>query len=221
MGRVKLEISISLDGYVAGPSPTLEQPLGEGGEQLHEWTIRLAGWREAHGLTGGESGPEDDRARARIEATGAVVMGRRMFSGGEGPWQDDPNMDGWWGDEPPFHVPVFILTHHPREPVVKQGGTTFTFVTDGIESALEHARDAAGAKDILVAGGAMAAQESLQAGLLDSIQLHVAPVFLGGGVRLFDGIPSGGLELVKAYESLGVAHLEYRVAADRQTGGTS
>ena len=121
---------------------------------------------------------------------GATVMGRRMFSGGEGPWEDDPNPDAWWGDEPPFHHPVFILTHHAREPVAKQGGTTFTFVTDGIESALEQARAAAGDKDVAVGGGADVAQQYLVAGLLDEIQIHVAPMFLGGGVRLFDDDPA-------------------------------
>lgn len=211
MARLILDISMSLDGYVAGPAATLEQPLGEGGEQLHEWAVRLASWREAHGLEGGETGREDDRARERLAATGAVIMGRRMFSGGAGPWEDDPNADAWWGDNPPFHVPVFVLTHHPRDPVVKQGGTTFTFVTDGIESALEQARDAAGDRDISLGGGASVAQQYLQAGLLDELRLHVAPVFLGGGARLFDAIPPGTLELVDVFDSVGVTHLEYRV----------
>src|SRR6187397_191912 len=143
MSKTFADISISLDGFVAGPNVTLEEPLGAGGEQLHEWTIRLASWRERHGLEGGETGPEDERVREAADTTGAFVMGRRMFSGGAGPWEDDPNADGWWGDEPPFRVPVFVLTHHAREQVEKQGGTTFVFVTDGAAAALERARAAA------------------------------------------------------------------------------
>ena len=185
MGKLKLDISMSLDGFVAGPNATLEEPLGVGGEQLHEWIFGLKAWREPHGLEGGEEGPDDDVVREGLQRNGAVIMGRRMFSNGSGPWEDDPKADGWWGDDPPFHVPVFILTHHARETVPKEGGTTFTFVTDGIESALDQARTAAGDEDILVAGGAQAAQQYLKAGLLEEIMLHVAPVLLGGGVRLF------------------------------------
>ena len=137
MTRLTLDISMSLDGFVAGPNATLEDPLGEGGELLHEWILPLQSWRREHGKPGGETGVDDEVVEERVAATGAVIMGRRMFSGGEGPWEDDPNADGWWGDEPPFREPVFVLTRHPREPEVKKGGTTFTFVTDGIESALE------------------------------------------------------------------------------------
>jgi dihydrofolate reductase len=143
-------------------------------------------------------------------------MGRRMFSGGEGPWEEDPNADAWWGDEPPFHHPVFVLTHHPREAVTKEGGTTFTFVTDGIEAALEKARAAAGDKDVAVGGGAAVAQQCLKAGLLDELQIHVAPVLLGDGVRLFEdhlADAPGGLECTRVVESpSGVTHLRYRVA---------
>jgi dihydrofolate reductase len=147
-----------------------------------------------------------------LAAQGAVVMGRRMFSGGAGPWEDDPNADGWWGDEPPFRVPVFILTHHAREPVTKQGGTTFTFVTDGIEPALEQARAAAGDRDVLVAGGADAVQQYLRAGLFDELQIHLVPVLLGGGVRLLDNLGARvGLELDRVVDSPAVTHLRYRV----------
>src|SRR5205807_8454644 len=139
----------------------------------------------------------------------AVVMGRRMFSGGAGPWDDDPNADSWFGDEPPFHVPVFVLTHHARETVTKQGGTSFTFVTDGIESALDQARAAAGEKDVLLAGGANVVQQYLKAGLLDELQVHVAPLLLGGGVRLFDGLDPGELELTRVISSPFVAHLRF------------
>src|SRR5439155_8668331 len=131
MARVYTDISMSLDGYVAGPNPTLEDPLGAGGMQLHEWAFRLTAWRQAHGLEGGETGPESGLVERTLASTGAYVMGRRMFSGGEGPWEDDPNASGWWGDEPPFHVPVFVVTHAPRERLELQGGTSFTFVTGG------------------------------------------------------------------------------------------
>jgi dihydrofolate reductase len=213
MSKVKLDISMSLDGFVAGPDPTLEDPLGKGGEQLHEWIVGLASWREPHGQAGGERNADDDLVREGRESTGAVIMGRRMFSGGSGPWEDDPKADGWWGDEPPFHAPVFILTHHQRETVPKEGGTSFNFVTGGIESALEQARTGAGDKDVLIAGGAQAAQQYLKAGLLDEIQLHVAPVLLGGGTRLFDtlGPDDAKLELTDAVESLSVTHIRYRV----------
>jgi dihydrofolate reductase len=148
-----------------------------------------------------------------VARQGAVVMGRRMFSGGAGPWEDDPNADGWWGDEPPFRVPVFILTHHAREPVTKQGGTTFTFVTDGIEAALEQARAAAGDRDVLVAGGADSVQQYLSAGLLDELQIHLVPVLLGEGVRLLDNLFGAqvGLELDRVVDSPAVTHLRYRI----------
>jgi dihydrofolate reductase len=214
MTRLISDISMSLDGFVAGPNQTLEQPLGEGGEQLHEWAFKLASFRERHGLEGdGETGADDEVVQESLRSTGAYVMGRRMFSGGEGPWADDPNADGWWGDEPPFRVPVFILTHHPRETAIKEGGTSFTFVTEGIESALERAKAAAGDKDVLLAGGATVVQQYLEAGLLGEIQIHVAPVLLGGGVSLFGslGIDPIGLEATRVIESPSVTHLRYRV----------
>ena len=213
MTKLKLDISTSLDGFVAGPNATLEEPLGQGGEQLHEWVLAVAAWRETHGREGGETGVDNDVTVEHVESLGATIMGRRMFSGGEGPWEDDPKADGWWGDDPPFHHPVFILTHHAREPETKEGGTTFTFVTDGIEAALEQARAAAGDKDIAIAGGANVAQQYLQAGLLDELQIHVAPVLLGGGVRLFGD--AGGelpaIEPTRVIESPTVTHIRYRV----------
>jgi dihydrofolate reductase len=214
MSKVKLDISMSLDGFVAGPNITLENPLGDGGEALHEWIFGLKAWREPHGLEGGEEGPDDDLVREGLQGNGAVIMGRRMFSGGSGPWEDDPNADAWWGDEPPFHVPVFVLTHHEREPLAKEGGTTFFFVTDGIESALGQARSAAGDKDVLIAGGAEAAQQYLKAGLLDEIRLHVAPLLLGSGVRLFEGLgpDDAKLELAHVTESPAVTHIKYLVS---------
>jgi dihydrofolate reductase len=214
MTAILHEISMSLDGYVAGPNPSMDDPLGEGGEQLHEWVVGLKEWREPHGLEGGETNADSEVFAESLARQGAVIMGRKMFSGGEGAWEDDPKADGWWGDEPPFHCPVFILTHHAREPVEKQGGTTFTFVTDGIESALEQARDAAGGKDVLVAGGADIAQQALRAGLLDELLIHVAPVFLGGGRRLFEnpGDDPPKLEIARTVPSSeNVTHLNYRV----------
>jgi dihydrofolate reductase len=211
MPKLILDISMSLDGCVAGPNQTLEEPLGAGGERLHEWVFNTKAWREPHGMEGGEENQDSDVIAEHVGSIGATIMGRRMFSGGEGPWEDDPNRDAWWGDDPPFHHPVFVLTQHPRETVVKEGGTTYTFVTDGIESALEQARAAAGEKDVAVAGGARVAQQYLDAGFLDEIQIHVAPVLLGGGVRLFEN-EHAEIELVRVVESPVVTHLRYRVA---------
>jgi dihydrofolate reductase len=217
MPILKVDISVSLDGFVAGPNQTLEEPLGRGGEMLHEWVFAAQAWREAHGLEGGETSVDSQVVEEGIAGVGATVMGRRMFSGGAGPWETDPNADAWWGDDPPFHHPVFVLTHHEREPLRKEGGTTFTFLTDGIESALEQARAAAGDEDVAVAGGAEAVQQYLAAGLLDEIQLHVAPVLLGGGARLFDGpVPDAPytLERTRVIESpTGVTHVTYRTGS--------
>jgi dihydrofolate reductase len=208
---VKVDMTMSLDAYVAGPNATLEKPLGESGDRLHEWMVHLASFRRVHGLEGGEIGPGDDRFRASVEANGAVVMGRRMFSGGAGPWEDDPNASGWWGDEPPFGTPVFVVTHHEREPLAL-GETTFRFVTDGVESALEQARAAARERDVLVAGGAAVAGQALAAGLVDELHVHVAPLLLGAGVRLFDGLESRPeLEVAGVAESRYATHLSYRV----------
>jgi dihydrofolate reductase len=214
MAKLRLDISMSLDAFIAGPNQTLAQPLGEGGEGLHEWAVALQSWRERHGLSGGETSPDSEVVEETLRNTGATVMGRRMFSGGEGAWEDDPNADAWWGDDPPFHHPVFILTHHPRETVTKQGGTTFTFVTGGIEAAFEQARAAAGDKDVAVAGGADVVQQYLKAGLLDELQLHVVPVLLGDGVRLFEdhlGTDQVELECARVIQSPAVTHLRYRV----------
>jgi len=213
MQKLTFEITMSLDGFVAGPNQTLEHPLGEGGERLHEWAYGLASFRERHGLSGGITNADSEVVEESLGRTGAVLMGRRMFSGGEGPWSADPNADGWWGDTPPFRVPVFILTHHGREPVDKQGGTTFTFVTDGIEAALEQARATAGDKDVAVAGGANLAQQYLEAGLLDEVQIHLVPLLLGDGVRLFDhlGSEQPELEVTSVINSPAVTHLRYRV----------
>jgi dihydrofolate reductase len=211
--EVFANISMSLDGFVAGPDPSLEDPLGKGGEQLHEWIFGLAAWRDPHGMEGGEDNADSELVAGTVSRTGATIMGRRMFSGGEGPWEDDPNADAWWGDDPPFHHPVFVLTHHARDPVEKEGGTTFTFVTDGIESALSQARAAAGDLDVAVAGGADAIQQYIRAGLLDELQIHITPVLLGGGRRLLEGLDPLQLEAAQVAGSpSGVAHVSYRFA---------
>ena len=211
MAELRLDISISLDGYVAGPDPSEENPLGIGGEQLHEWALPLEAWRRPHGLEGGEVNRSSEVMEETQANLGATVMGRSMF-GGEGSWDAKP-WEGWWGDEPPFHMPVFVITHHDREPLVKDGGTTFTFVTDGIESAFAQAEEAAGGKDIGLAGGADVAQQFLRAGLVDEMQLHVVPVLLGGGTRLLDNLEGANLELecIRVLAAPGVTHLRYRV----------
>jgi dihydrofolate reductase len=211
MGKIVADISMSLDGYIAGPNPTLEEPLGRGGEDLHEWVVRLAAWRKSHGMSGGETGPDGDVMEEVIANVGAVIMGRKMFSGGEGPWESDPNPDGWWGDTPPFHVPVFILTSHKREKVNKKGGTTFIFVTDGIESALSQAKKVAGNKNISIAGGANVIQQFIKAGYLDELQIHMVPLLLGGGTRLLDNLSSMKLEKIRVIDSPLVTHLKFRL----------
>jgi dihydrofolate reductase len=215
MARLICDISISLDGFVAGPNPSLEKPLGEGGDLLHEWAFAAMSWRESHGLEGGEKNADSDVIDESLGATGAVVMGRKMFSGGEGPWENDPRADGWWGDDPPFHVPVFVLTHHARETKIMEGGTSFNFVTGGIEAALERARAVAAEKDVALAGGASVVQQYLKAGLLDELQIHLAPVLLGDGTSLFDrlGIEPFGLEGTRVIGSPSVTHLRFRVPA--------
>ena len=194
MSKLRCHISVSLDGFVAGPDQSKENPLGEGGERLHDWVVPLAAWREPHGHDGGTV---DASARIFEEArenVGAGVMGRNMFGPiGGGPWRDD-EWKGWWGDDPPYHHPTFVLTHHAREPITMEGGTVFHFVTDGIEAALERAYQAAGGQDIRLGGGASAIQQYLRAGLIDEMHLAYAPVLLGRGERLFDeldNVPTG------------------------------
>jgi dihydrofolate reductase len=212
MSKLTFDLTMSLDGFIAGPNQTLEQPLGAGGERLHEWMVGLAGFRERHGMEGGETTADSEVLEDSVANTGAVLMGRRMFSGGAGPWEADTNADGWWGDDPPFHTPVFILTHHPRETVTKQGGTSYTFVTGGIDAALEQARAAAGDKDVSIAGGADVVQQYLNAGLVDEFQVHVAPLILGDGVRLFDLLDAKlEIEGTRVIGSPAVTHLKYRV----------
>ena len=201
MGKVKSQISMSLDGFITGPDDTVDEPMGIGGERLHEWVFVLKSWREPHGLEGGEVNEDSDVLEESIRNTGAVIVGRRMFDHAQG-----------WGDNPPFHVPVFVVTHRAQEQLVKEGGTTFTFVTDGVESAVAQARVAARDADISVGGGASIIQQLINAGLLDEIEIHVIPVLFGGGKRLFDNLGADQLELVndRAIHSPGVTHLRYR-----------
>src|ERR671919_530447 len=197
MSKVRVHIAVSADGYVAGPNQSEENPLGEGGESLHDWVVALRAWREPHGMEGGEVNASNavmEEAQANV---GAEIMGRGKFGGGPGPWADDA-WQGWWGDNPPFRMPVFVVTHHEREPLTLSD-TTFTFVTDGIESALEQARAAAAGKDVTVGGGADAINQYMAAGLVDELELSIVPLVLGGGARLFDGVgPNVQLEQVRA-----------------------
>jgi dihydrofolate reductase len=213
MSKLRSDISISADGYVAGPNQTMENPLGEGGEGLHEWVVSLAAWRGSHGLEGGEVNESSRIIEEARDNVGAAVMGRNMFGPpGGGDWGDG-EWQGWWGDEPPYHYDVFVLTHHQRDPLQLEGGTTFHFVTDGIERALERATESAGGRDVMVWGGADVINQYLAAGLLDELELHIVPVLLGGGARLFDNLGGAeiGLEQLRAVEAPGVTHVKYRV----------
>ncbi len=211
MSKVRVHIATSADGYVAGPNQSEENPLGEGGEELHEWMLELKAWREPHGREGGEVNENTPIFEEAHDNIGAEIMGRGKFGPpGGGPWPDEP-WDGWWGSDPPFHMPVFVVTHHQREPLTLTD-TTFTFVTDGIEAALEQATEAADGKDVYIGGGADIINQYLAAGLVDELEVHVSQLVLGGGERLFDGVgPDLQLEQLRAVEAPGVAHLKYRV----------
>jgi dihydrofolate reductase len=207
MSSVTCQISISLDGFVAGPNQSLDNPIGEGGMRLHQWAFETASWRAQQGLEGGARNADSEVIDQAVQNVGAYIMGRKMFGGGDGPW--DPSWTGWWGDDPPYHVPVFVLTHHARKPLTMQGGTTFTFVTDGIESALAQARSAAAPKDVAIAGGAHAIQQYLKAGLLDELYLHIVPVLLGAGERLLENVGDPTLNPVNVIASPAVTHIRY------------
>ena len=209
MSQVTCDISMSLDGYVAGPNQSLDDPIGEGGMRLHEWIFVTDSWRKQHGSEGGERSTDSEVVEEVTRGVGAYIMGRKMFGGGDGPW--DESWRGWWGEDPPYHTPVYVLTNHPRDPLPMQGGTTFTFVTDGIESALAQARSAAGGGDVAIAGGASTVQQYLAAGLLDELYLHIVPVVLGAGERLLDNVGDPTLEPVEVVASPAVTHVKYRV----------
>ncbi len=201
---------MSLDGFVAGPEQSVANPLGVGGMKLHEWVFPLKAWRSMHGMEGGEVNESSKVVEESMQNIGATIMGRNMFGGHPGPWDAKKPWSGWWGDNPPFHHPVFVLTHHAREPLVMQGGTTFTFVTHGIAGALAQARRASGGKDISLAGGAKAAQQYLVAGLVDEMEINLAPVLLGRGERLFDRVDDlHGLALVRTVATPKVTHLKF------------
>jgi dihydrofolate reductase len=209
VGRVTGQMSISLDGFVAGPDQSVDDPIGVGGLRLHEWVFATDSWRGQHGIEGGERTADSAIVEDAVQGIGAYIMGRKMFGGGGGPWDDA--WTGWWGDDPPYHVPVFVLTHHAREQLIMHGGTSFTFVTDGIESALQQARAAAGDQDVAIAGGASAVQQYLGAGLLDELFLHVVPVLLGAGERLLENVGDPTLLPVEVVASPTVTHIRYRV----------
>jgi dihydrofolate reductase len=211
MSKLRFKISMSLDGFVAGPSQSVDNPLGIGGGRLHEWAFQLAVVRTLLGFEGGgvnESTPVVEESLANI---GATVMGRNMFGGHPGPGDAKKPWSGWWGVNPPFHHPVFVLTHHAREPLALEGGTAFTFVTAGIETALDQARRAAGGKDVSLAGGACAAQQYLAGGLVDEMEINLVPTLLGSGERLFDSVGDNlhGLELVRTVAAPKVTHLKF------------
>ena len=210
MSKLRLKISMSLDGFVAGPSQSVANPLGIGGERLHEWVVPLKAWRVMHQLEGGEVNESSAVVEESMANIGATIMGRNMFGGHPGPWDPNNPWNGWWGANPPFHHPVFVLTHHRREPLVMEGGTTFTFVTDGTQAALEQARRAARGRDISLAGGAKAAQQYLAAGLVDEMEINLAPTLLGSGERLFDNVGDDlhGLQLVRTVATPKVTHLK-------------
>jgi dihydrofolate reductase len=210
MPKLRFRISVSLDGFVAGPNQSLKEPLGVGGESLHEWIFPTKFWFEMGGKQGGEANASDRVVREEFANLGATIMGRNMFGGHPGEWDTSKPWTGWWGKNPPYHHPVFVLTHHAREPLVMEGGTTFHFVTDGIASALEQARRAAGDKDINLAGGASVANQYLSEGLVDEMNLALVPILLGTGERLFDGVPDlRGLELTRTVASPAVVHLKF------------
>jgi dihydrofolate reductase len=210
MSKLRFRISMSLDGFVAGPDQSLANPIGVGGMRLHQWVFPLKAWRAMHGLEGGEANESNRVVEESLANIGATIMGRNMFGGQPGPWDSEKPWNGWWGDNPPFHHPVFVLTHHPREPLELEGGTTFTFVTEGIETALAKARRAALGKDISLAGGAAAARQYLGAGVVDEMEINLVPVLLGSGERLFQGIDElHGLELVRTVAAPNVTHLKF------------
>ncbi|HEX2054015.1 MAG TPA: dihydrofolate reductase family protein [Actinomycetota bacterium] len=211
MSKLRFRISMSLDGYVAGPNQSVDQPLGAGGERLHEWVIALEPWREQHGLEGGEQNESSRVVEESVANIAATIMGRNMFGGHPGPWSEDVPWRGWWGDNPPFHHPVFVVTNYPRQPLELEGGTTFFFVTEGIHNALDRALEAAGESDVSLAGGANVAQQYLAAGLVDEMELHIVPVLLGGGERLFDNVGHDlhGLELVRTIATENVVHMKF------------
>jgi dihydrofolate reductase len=212
MSRLRYAVSMSADGFVAGPGQSREHPLGVRGELLHQWMRELAIWRSQAGLTGGVVNASTEVIAREDDNVGAIIMGRNMFGGGPGPWRE-PAWDGWWGENPPFHLPVFVLTRHQRAPLECQGGTRFEFITAGPAAALDRARSAAGGTDVVISGGAGAARQYLQAGLIDELLIHLVPVLLGAGTRLFDSPELAQIRMQQhnVIEAPGVTHLTYRI----------
>jgi dihydrofolate reductase len=212
MSKLKFSISLSLDGFMAGPDQSIDQPLGVGGMRLHDWAFALEAFQKSHGKSGGEVNASTRMIDEMFENVGAVIMGRNMFGPVRGPWQDT-EWKGWWGNDPPYHMPVFVLTHHARAPEAMQGGTIFRFVTDGVEPALRRAQEAAQGKDVLIAGGASTIRQFLALGLVDEMNLSLIPILLGAGERLLDNLGDAGLTLeqTRVIDAPGVTHLRYRV----------
>jgi dihydrofolate reductase len=207
----KLRVSsfaVSIDGFGAGPNQDLENPIGAGGLALMEWFFETRTWRQMHGLEGGETGIDDGLAAEGLRGVGAWILGRNMFGPVRGPWPDD-SWKGWWGDEPPYHTPVFVLTHHPREPLAMKGGTEFQFVTGGIDEALQRAKEAAGDRDVRLGGGVSTIRQFLGAGLIDELHLALRPVLLGNGEALFAGLdlPALGYKCVKHVAGIRAMHV--------------
>lgn len=217
MSKVRSQISISLDGYVAGPDQSIDNPLGVGGLRLHEWLFPTEAWLREHGAGGGERTTDSAVVEDVVTGVGAQIMGRNMFTAGRGAW--DESWRGWWGENPPFHIPVFVLTHHERAPLSMEGGTTYTFVTDGVESALSKARAAAGDRDVLIAGGVNAIQQFIAGGLLDELYLHIVGIVLGAGERLLDNVGDPQLEPLEVVASPAVTHVRYRIDYGMRTIG--
>ena len=207
---VRTHMSISLDGYTAGTNQRLDKPFGDGADHLNDWMFALKSARQLFGEEGGETGPSDDVFAERLRNIGAVIMGRNMFGGGHGPW--DEQWRGWWGPNPPYHCDVYVLSHHPREPLQMEGGTTFHFVAEGIEAAMAQARVSAGEKDVVIGGGASVVRQYLEAGLVDELELHLASVFVSGGEKLLDGLNGVALEQIRSVPGNGVTHVKYRVS---------
>ena len=206
---VRCQISISLDGFVAGPEQSPENPIGVGGMRLHEWAFQTRAWRAQQGLEGGEDNADSKVIEEVFGGVGAYVMGRNMFGPVRGPW--DVNWRGWWGDEPPYHAPVFVLTHYPHDPIAMEGGTTFHFITEGFDVAFERAEAAAGDLGVDIAGGASTVRQAFAAGVIDELMLDVVPVLLGAGERLFDGVQDPGLQPVEVIHSPRATHVRYRI----------
>jgi dihydrofolate reductase len=210
VARLRFRIAISLDGYSAGPEQSVKNPLGIGGTRLHEWAYPLAAWRKPHGLKGGKVNQSTPVFEELLANLGATIMGRNMFGGHPGPWDASNPWNGWWGANPPFHHPVFVLTHHARPPLELEGGTTFTFVTNGIRSAYDQALRAARGRDVALAGGANVARQYLNADMVDEMMLHLVPTLLGAGERLFDGVTDlKGLKPVQTVAAPDVTHLKF------------